>query len=80
MDLAKEEQDDAHDEHFTDEDPAPGGEGGHRTSDERSGGHGDSTGGGDQSVGGGPPLLRDVAGNEGHDGRHDQRGTESFEQ
>ena len=49
------------------------------TADQRPGGHGDGPGRGDEAVGVGAALTGEVAGHQGHDGRHDQGGAEAFE-
>ena len=50
------------------------------SADQRSDGDGDRSGRADQPVGARPTFGREVPGDQRHDGRHDQRGPDPFEE
>ena len=74
-----EAEDAEHEDHLADEDPAPAGVGGEQPADQRADRHGDSARRGHEPVGTRAFGSSEVRRHQRHHGRHDQRGTESFQ-
>ena len=80
LDPAGEDQDHEHDQDLAGEDPAPGEVRRRDAADQRSDGHGDGARRHDQAVGARATRHRDVAGDQGDDGRQDQGRADALEE